>query len=56
MRFEGEKSSLDIEDGPDGIKFTTNDIGNASSALISYDTIWDVIDYLIDIAGPRTFA
>jgi hypothetical protein len=39
-----------------GIEFATQDNGNASAAVISPDDIWDVIDHLIDLAGPRAFA
>lgn len=56
MRFEGELSSLDIDACAEGVEFGTQDIGNAASAVIPYDAIWDVIDYLIEIAGPRAFA
>lgn len=56
MKFDGELSSLEIDYDAEGVEFATSDIGNSSSALISHDEIWDVIDYLIDIAGPRAYA
>lgn len=39
-----------------GIDFATRDSGNASAAVIPIDGIWDVIDHLIELAGPRAFA
>jgi hypothetical protein len=38
------------------IEFATRDSGNSSSAAIPINDIWDVIDHLIELAGPRAFA
>lgn len=57
--FEGiEHDTLSIGSRKNGIgiEFATRDLGNQAAAIIGYDKIWDVIDHLIDLAGPRAFA
>lgn len=56
FRSKDDMSTLTIYHRGDVIEMSVTDIGNSASADIDIDEIWDVIDYLIEIAGPRAFA